>query len=94
MASPDDILILELEQARAQGDDARVLGLAGAIIVQGGSDQRRALGWLEEAAERLIESTYATDLDAAVSWAQTWNRHARSPRSRQRLAAAGCKRSR
>lgn len=86
MTSPDDILILELEQARTQGDDARVLGLAGAILAQHGSDQRRALAWLEEAAERLIEASRGKDFDAAVSWAKTWTRYARSPHARQRLA--------
>lgn len=82
MTSPDDILIHELEQARAQGDDARVLGLAAAICAQGG-DQRRAAVWLEEAAERLIEASIGDDLDAAQAWAQAWARHTRSPRARQ-----------
>ena len=86
MASPDDILVLELEQARAQGDDARVLAIAGAMLAQGGRDPRRAMAWLEAAAERLIDANRGVDLDAAVAWAQTWVQYARSPRSRGRLA--------
>jgi len=84
MANPDDILIEELTQAREQGDDARVLGLAGAILAQNGAD-RRALVWLEEAAERLIAASRGQDLDAALGWAQTWARQARSPRARERV---------
>lgn len=85
MSSPADILIHELEQARAHGDDARVLGLAAAILAQGDDAGGRALVWLEESSERLIAAV-GDDLDAAVVWARTWARYARTARARERTA--------